>query len=241
MNHLTIVTASILVAPVVAQTPSSIQPPPTAIGTAGESSLQATPSHPYLATDYTYEDLPPKVQEFLHYRFGAQTITDIDREMRNGFPVWEIEFKEPGRNQEIHVDHQGIFIPGHEAIVGRPWDPTIPVRPPLPAAGTPPGTETGSSFIQESPVWESLPELVRQRALQFGGRPKVTDIDWEVEDGLLRYEIEFKREGWNLEIDFAEDGSIIESNDPGVPALDPGILTNGATSQAPVLPPRETK
>jgi hypothetical protein len=74
----------------------------------------------------------------------------------------------------------------------------------------------------ENPTWESLPSRVQQRATQFGGKANVRDIDRETEDGLVHYEIEFKREGWNLEIDFAEDGSIIESNDLGVAVPEKG-------------------
>jgi len=102
------------------------------------------------------------------------------------------------------------------------------------AAGIPPGFEIGSGVYLENPTWESLPTRVQQRATQFGGKANVRDIDRETEDGLVHYEIEFRREGWNLEIDFAEDGSIIESNDLGVAVPEKGsAITNSAASAAP--------
>ncbi|HVK57912.1 MAG TPA: PepSY domain-containing protein [Candidatus Kapabacteria bacterium] len=237
MNSSIYLAGFILIGPVLAQSPSPIQPHPVPIGTPATPTEQAAPGPAYLATDYTYDDLPPAVQEFLHFRFGGQKITDIDRESRNGQPVWEIEFEEPGRNQEIHVDQEGIFIPEHDAIVGRPVEETVPTSLPGPiavAAGIPPGFEIGSGVYLENPTWESLPTRVQQRATQFGGKANVRDIDRETEDGLVHYEIEFRREGWNLEIDFAEDGSIIESNDLGVAVPEKGsAITNSAASAAP--------
>ena len=58
----------------------------------------------------------------------------------------------------------------------------------------------------------------------------VADIDREFFDRRIEFEIEFQRNGWNLEVQFAEDGTIMESNDPQVAPVDV-VLHPGALAQ----------
>ena len=219
------------------QTPSpQTQPPPArstqpgAPATVGDRLSKGLSN---LVADHRLEDLPPAVQKTIREQSGGQKIADIDRETRTGRTVWEVEFEKDGRNTEIHVGEDGTLIPDtsllgrNDPAAARPADRTT-------AAGNPASTQTGRSALAMGPRWEDLPPAIQQKAAQFGGKEKIADIDRETEDGKVVYEIEFKREGRNLEIEFGEDGSIVKSSDP---AATQGISTQPGAARNPSVQP----
>jgi uncharacterized membrane protein YkoI len=197
-----------------------------------------------IIADWRFEDLPPAVQKTVREQSAGQEIADIDREDRTGRTIWEVEFDREGRNTEIHVAEDGTLMPESDRLFGLSVDST-PARPGerTPSAGTPAGTQTGRSAVALAlgTQWEDLPKAVQQKAMPFGGKEKVADIDREEWRGKVAYEIEFRREGRNLEIHFGEDGTILESNDPATaPAQGsaPGTETGVSPSTPqPIQPP----
>ena len=191
--------------------------------------------------DWRFEELPPAVQKTVREQAGAQKIADIDRETRTGRIVWEVEFEKAGKNTEIHVADDGTLLPEGEGLAGTTSRTTQPGERPT-ATGTPAGTQTGRSGVALAmgTQWEDLPQAVQQKAMQFGGKEKVTDIDREDLRGKVAYEVEFRREGRNLEIYFGEDGTILASNDPSVaPAQGsaPGSSVGTDTTRTPSSSP----
>lgn len=211
-------------------TPTATPAAPATSVTPGTPAIHATPGVPKTAreralegvnnalTEWRLEDLPPAVQKTVTEQSAGQPIADIDRETRTGRVIWEVEFEKAGRNSEIHVADDGTLIPERGASIARTTDtagrPIVPGSQPT-ASGNPAGTQTGrSTGAMLGTQWEDLPPAVQQKAMQFGGQEKVADIDRENMRGRAAYEIEFRREGRNLEIYFGEDGTILESNDP---------------------------
>lgn len=196
-------------------------------------------------TNWKLEDLPQPVQKTIQQQAGTAKIADIDREDRSGKTVWEVEFDREGRNTEIHVSDDGTLLPEEKnRFLGRTSAETGLDKAPAQrdtSIGTPAGTQTGrSALLRLGTQWEDLPPQVQQKAMQFGGKAKVEDIDLEEHKDRLAYEIEFQREGRNLEIYFGEDGSILESNDPSVVPAQGAAPTPEAgrspTIQRPVQP-----
>jgi uncharacterized membrane protein YkoI len=190
--------------------------PDTTPTTTGERATQALSN---VITDWRIEELPQAVQKTVREQAGGQKIADIDRESRTGRTIWEVEFEKAGRNTEIHVAEDGTLIPEGNRLFGRTTDQTgTSTRPGerSTATGTPAGTQTGRSGVAMAlgTQWEDLPKPIQQKAVQYGGKEKVADIDREEWQGKIAYEVEFSREGRNLEIHFGEDGTILESNDP---------------------------
>ena len=222
--------------------PSQAQPPGAQSGQAPPPTAGARVSQGLsnLVTDHRFEDLPPAVQKTVREQAAGQKIGDIDRETRTGRIVWEIEIEKQGRNTEIHVAEDGSLV--DTGLLGR----TEPAPSTAPAAsgtavGNPASGQTGRVFAGTS--WEDLPPAVQQKAAQFGGKANVQDIDRESENGRAVYEIEFKREGRNLEIEFFEDGTILKSNDPagiqGIATPPPGAARNPSVqAQPPSTQPR---
>lgn len=177
--------------------------------------------------DYRLEDLPPAVQKTVREQAGANKISDIDRETRTGRTIWEIEVEQEGRNREFHVGEDGMLVTD-AGLLGRAADETAGRTREITGTGAAAGSQTGRSVLSVGPKWEDLPPAVQQKAMQFGGKEKVADIDRETENGRVEYEIEFRREGRNLEVEFAEDGSITESNDPAAAPVGASAPPGGA-------------
>ena len=191
-----------------------------------------------VVTDHRFEDLPPAVQKTVREQAGTSKIADIDRETRTGRIVWEVEIEQQGRNTEIHVAEDGSLV--DTGLLGRtePAPSTAPGASGT-AVGNPASGQTGRVFAGTR--WEDLPPAVQQKAAQFGGKANVQDIDRESENGRAVYEIEFKREGRNLEIEFFEDGTILKSNDPagaqGIATPPPGAARNPSVQTQPSTQP----
>jgi len=197
-----------------------------------------------LMGDWRLEELPQAVQKTIREQAGAgQKIADIDREDRTGRTVWEVEFEREGRNTEIHVGEDGTLVPEENRLFGRSTDPAT-TRPGerTPAAGTPAGTQTGRSVIALAggTRWEDLPKAVQDKASVYGGKEKVADIDREERNGKVAYEIEFRREGRNLEMLIGEDGNLLESNDPNAKPAQ-GSAPNTEAGRTPSLQPNQPK
>jgi uncharacterized membrane protein YkoI len=190
-----------------------------------------------LFSDHRLEDLPPAVQKTVREQAGAQKIADIDRETRTGRTVWEIELEQEGRNREFHVAEDGTLMP-EGSVVGRAANETAARTREVTGTGAAAGSQTGRSVFSAGPKWEELPQAVQQRAMQFGGKEKVADIDRETDDGRVEYEIEFRREGKNLEVEFAEDGTITESSDPAAAPV--GASPSGASRSSVTTQPGQT-
>ena len=73
-------------------------------------------------------------------------------------------------------------------------------------------------------------------AARFGGKAGIEDIDLEIEGARVGYEIEFRREGRNLEVQFAPDGTIAETNGPAVAPVGATLINPAATAAAPSVP-----
>jgi uncharacterized membrane protein YkoI len=182
------------------------------------------------------EDLPPVVRKIVREQSGGREITDIDweRYLDSGQMIWEVEFQREGGAMEIHVAEDGTLLPAPMQSAKRG---AATQSSPGSAAGTPPGPQAGSAQgAILGTDWEDIPKLVQQRAASFGGKEKLLDIDCEDRNGSAAYELEFRREGRNLEISFAEDGLIFESSDPD--AARPEIPRIPGKPEGTPVPPR---
>jgi len=188
-----------------------------------------------IVTDHRLEDLPPAVQKTIREQTGNAKIADIDRETRTGRTVWEVEFEKDGKNTEIHIGEDGTLIPETGASARTATAPGQPAT----GVGTAAGGQTGRNALSMGAKYEDLPPAIQQRAMQFGGKEKIADIDRESDDGRVKYEIEFKRDGRNLEIEFAEDGTVLESNDPTAAPV--GSTSAAGTVRPTVQPAQPTQ
>jgi hypothetical protein len=55
-------------------------------------------------------DLPAAVQSAIMSRAPNAEIDDIDKEVRSGRVIYEVQFKEPGKNPKLHIAEDGTFV-----------------------------------------------------------------------------------------------------------------------------------
>src|SRR6185503_19311338 len=56
------------------------------------------------------EETPVAVQETIKREAAGSEIADIDKEHRDGRVVYEVEFKQRGKNSEIHIAEDGTIL-----------------------------------------------------------------------------------------------------------------------------------
>ena len=145
-----------------------------------------------------FSDTPPAVQATIQREAHGAEIADIDKERRDGRVLYEVEFKDPGKNREIHVAEDGSIVPDKHGgrAVGAP--------------GSTPQTRTGTRG--NNLTFEQAPPAV-QAAIRANGDPTtVKEIERGEKGGRTVYAVEFEKDGRNKKLQVAEDGTILKDN-----------------------------
>lgn len=140
------------------------------------------------------EDVPPAVRKTIEQQAAGRKVADIDRETWDGKTVFEVEFAQTGRNEQIHVSEDGRIVK-HEG--------KEPAR--TTTANTLKGPMIGTRF-------SDTPPAVQATIQREANGAEIADIDKERREGRVLYEVEFKNPGRNIEIHVAEDGSIVQDS-----------------------------
>jgi uncharacterized membrane protein YkoI len=139
-----------------------------------------------------FNELPPAVQKTVRAQAPQAEIADVSRKTENGMEVYEIEFREPGRNPKIVVAVDGKLITG---------DMVKPAGA-IERALTPTGA-TGTKF-------SALPEKVQKTIQSKSPNADIADISRQETDGRVIYKVEFRDAGKNTSIRVAEDGTLVQ-------------------------------
>ena len=134
------------------------------------------------------EDVPATVRSTIQQHAAGRKIADIDKETWQGKTVYEVEFDQTGRNEQIHIAEDGTVVKAD--------------RPATPGAR---GLMLGTQLNETPPA-------VQKTVQREGKGLEIADIDKERRTGRTIYEVEFKNEGKNIELHIAEDGTIVRDN-----------------------------
>lgn len=127
------------------------------------------------------EQLPPDVQTKIRAQTGAATIDDIDREVKNGQTVYEVGFKKDEQQKELVFNQQGDLL----------------------------NSDATPVLDSRKVTWNDLPEAVKSTAQTRLNAASVDDIDRQVKDGKISYEIGFKQGNEQKELLISDDGKIL--------------------------------
>lgn len=141
------------------------------------------------------EEVPPAVRKTIEQHAAGRKVADIDRETWDGKTVFEVEFAQTGRNEQIHVGEDGTLL--------KQEGKTPAAR--STTAGDLKGPMIGTRF-------SDTPVAVQATIKREANGAEIADIDKERRDGRVLYEVEFKNPGKNIEIHVAEDGSIVQDS-----------------------------
>jgi hypothetical protein len=126
--------------------------------------------------------LPLEVRDKIQAHSGSNQIEDIDRQNRDGRVTYQVAFKESGQHKELLFDDKGQL---------------------LNADGT-------ASVDSRKITFAELPEAVKHMVETRTKKEMVNDIDRQVKDGRINYEIGFKQDAQQQELVISEDGRIIK-------------------------------
>jgi uncharacterized membrane protein YkoI len=139
-----------------------------------------------------FNELPAAVQETVRAERPNSEIANVSHKTRDGTEVYEVEFREPGKNPKIEVYADGRVLKADAAksagAVERPVTPTGAV-----------GTKLSA-----------LPEAAQKTILSKAPNSQIAGILRHEKDGRVIYEIEFKEPGTNSTMQVAQDGALIQ-------------------------------
>src|SRR4051812_9284315 len=140
-----------------------------------------------------FNALPPEVQKTVRANAPNAEIVSIDNKTQDGVQVYEIEFRENGRNPKMIVAADGRVISSELAT--KPAGAITKLLTPTGAVGT---------------KLSSLPEKVQATVQAKAPDAEIANISRKDDNGRVVYEISFKDEGKNPSIKVAEDGTLVQ-------------------------------
>jgi uncharacterized membrane protein YkoI len=139
-----------------------------------------------------FNTLPPAVQKTVRAQAPNAEIASVNKTTREGVDVYDIEFREPGRNPKITVGTDGKLLS---------TDMTKPAGA-IERALTPTGA-TGTKL-------SALP-LAAQKTIQSKApNAEIASVTRHDKDGRVIYEVEFTDKGKNPTIQVADDGTVVQ-------------------------------
>jgi len=139
-----------------------------------------------------FNELPPAVQKTVRAQAPQGEVADVSHKTDNGMDLYEIEFREPGRNPKITVAADGKLVntelPRTAGTIERALTPT---------------GATGTKL-------SALPEKVQKTIQSTAPGAPISDISRHEKDGRVIYEIQFQEKGKNPSIRVAEDGTLVQ-------------------------------
>ena len=162
-------------------------------------------------------DLPIGVQTAIRNEVGTTPIDDIDQETFDGHTVYSVEFQRDGQNHEIQVASDGTLFRGDNTYA---------------LGGVSSQTVTGSAAIASRRVTISeLPTAARLTAEREAAGAPIEEIDQITKNGRSFYEVTFRRNGQNVNVDIAPDGSFTDVNGYSLLSPGPGPLDQVVTGR----------
>jgi uncharacterized membrane protein YkoI len=129
-----------------------------------------------------FEQLPTEIRDKIRVHSGAAAIEDIDRQTKGGKTTYEVAFKKNGQHTELIFDEKGQLMN---------------------ADGSTAALASGKTNYKE------LPDAVRKAADARLKGAEVNDVDRQVKNGQVTYEIGFKQNGQQQELVVSQDGRIM--------------------------------
>ena len=132
------------------------------------------------------DEVPDAVRNTIEAEARGREVADIDRETHEDRPVYEVEFREQGINEQIHVEEDGTLVRDDGAIRGT--------------------LRNLFSGTQVTDTPQVVQDVIKQ---ELDGR-EIADIDKERRSGRVVYEVEVDDAEGQFQLHIAEDGTIVK-------------------------------
>jgi uncharacterized membrane protein YkoI len=140
---------------------------------------------PAYAEKVQFDQLPPDLQQKIRAQVGSAAIEDIDRDVKDGRTIYEVAYKENGQHREAQIEYN------------------------TPSTAT----STSSAVDSRKMSYDELPQNIKNAVNSYVQAAEVNDVDRQVRDGRVTYEIGYKVNGGaQQELLVADNGQILNRN-----------------------------
>ena len=147
----------------------------------------------------TFSELPAAVQKTVKEQQAGRDIEKIEKEMRDGKTVYNVELKDQGANSHIYVASDGSMVVDKSAT-GRGFGERVREKVGL-------GDRESSTM-----TLEQTPAAVQKTIREHCDVGTLKPIKRELRNGRTQYDVEFEKEGKNLRMTVGEDGTVLKDN-----------------------------
>ena len=145
-------------------------------------------------------DLPAAVQKTVEEQQAGRDVAKIEKEMRDGKTVYNIEFKETGVNSHLYVASDGSMVVDRSSTrrgIGERVREKV---------GLDRDRDASAMTLEQTPA--AVQKTIREHCDVGTLKP----IKREIHDGRTEYKVEYEKEGKNLRLTVGEDGTVLKNN-----------------------------
>ncbi|MBN2376289.1 MAG: PepSY-like domain-containing protein [Sedimentisphaerales bacterium] len=145
--------------------------------------------------EVSLDEVPAVVKATILKEANGAEIKEIEKEVEDGKVVYEAEFEVDGQEVEVEVAEDGTLL-------SREIDDEDEV-------GDVDDDEDEDNEDEVEVSLDEVPAAVKATILKEANGAEVEEVEKEVEDGKVVYEAEFMVDGQEVEIEVAEDGTLL--------------------------------
>src|SRR6185503_13778373 len=153
----------------------------------------------YLGTQLS--EAPPSVQATVKRVVSNAEIEDVDRETKDGQVVYDVEVKQEGLNRHLKIAENGTLLADSNNRDSRGIGERVRERVGL-----------GSDRNSSSMTLDQVPAAVQKTIKDNCDVGTLKPIKRETRNGRVQYDVEFEKEGKNLRLTVADDGTVLKDN-----------------------------
>lgn len=146
----------------------------------------------------TLSELPAPVQKTVREQQAGRDIAKIDKEMRDGKTVYNIELKDKGANSHLYIATDGSMVV-NDSATSRDIGERVREKVGL-------DRNTSTMTLDQTPA--AVQKTIREHCDVGTLKP----IKREIHDGRTQYDVEFEKDGKNLRMAIGEDGTVLKDN-----------------------------
>ena len=151
----------------------------------------------YLGTQLS--EAPAPVQATVKRVVSTAEIQDVDRETKNGQVIYDVEVKQEGLNRHLKIAENGTLLSDSNNRDSRSIGERVRER-------------VGLNRDATTMTLEQVPASVQKTIRENCDVGTLKPIKQETRNGRAQYDVEYEKEGKNLRLTIADDGTIVKAN-----------------------------
>jgi uncharacterized membrane protein YkoI len=148
----------------------------------------------------TFSELPAAVQKTVKEQQAGRDIAKIEKEMRDGKTVYDVELKDKGANSHLYVASDGSMVVDRNAT-SRGLGERVRGK-----VGLDRDRDASTMTLDQTPA--AVQKTIREHCDVGTLKP----IKRELRNGRTQYDVEFEKDGKNLRMTVGEDGTVLKDN-----------------------------